>query len=216
MRHFNVALVVGGRKEVQRLPRIVENPRVVVVFQPVDLRVVETEFVFSPEKLLADVRICPSRIAVGVKAVGHLQAVHIAVAALLVEHGSARARRSAVDVAHHAVCPKCGVDVVVGFDSDILERNVHHHKEVAKPVVPVVGVHRHSDAHRREVVADRYRRARNQNIGVHAGGAEVLVRNRIHAVVRVVLERRSLAERRSRSKLKSSAAWGVALGGVVG
>ena len=187
-----------------------------MVLEPVDLGVVKAIFVFGSQKFLADVGVGPARISRCIKAVCQVQAVVVAVAALLVEHGSPRPGRRAVDVANYFIGPNRSIHVVVGFLTHIFEGGIDHHKKVAKAVVPVVGRHRHGDSHRGEVVANGNRGSRNQNVGIDTGCGEVLVRHGGGAVVRVVLERRRFAKARCRSKFKSATAWGVALRSIVG
>ena len=175
--HFNVALVVGGREEVQSLPGVIEDPSLKMVLESVDLGVVKAIFVFGSQKFLADVGVGPTRISRRIKAVCQVEAVVVAVAALLVEHGSPRPGRRAVDVANHFIRPNRSVNIVVGFLTHVFEGSIDHHKKVAKAVVPVVGSHRHGDSHGSEVVANGDCGSRNQNVGVYAGCGEVLVRH---------------------------------------
>ena len=175
--HFNVALVVGGRKEVQSLPGVIEDPSLKMVLEPVDLGVVKAIFVFGSQKFLANVGVGPARISRRIKAVCQVQAVVVAIAALLVENGSPCPGRRAVDVANYFISPNRSINVVVGFLTHVFECSIDHHKKIAKTVVPVIGSHRHGDSHRSEVVANGDCGSRNQNVGVDAGCGEVLVRH---------------------------------------
>ena len=214
--HFNVSLVVGGREEVQSLPGVVEDPSLKMVLEPVDLGVVKAIFVFGSQKFLADVGVGPARISRCIKAVCQVQAVVVAIAAPLVEHGSPRPGRRAVDVANYFIGPNRSVNVVVGFLTHVFEGSIDHHKKIAKAIVPVVGSHRHGDPHGSEVAANGDCGSRNQNVRIDGGCGEVLVRHGGGSVVGVVLERRRFAKARCRSKFKSATAWGVALRSIVG
>ena len=148
-----------------------------MVLEPVDLGVVKAIFVFGSQKFLANVGVGPARISRRIKAVCQVQAVVVAIAALLVENGSPCPGRRAVDVANYFISPNRSINVVVGFLTHVFEGSIDHHKKIAKTVVPVIGSHRHGDSHRSEVVANGDCGSRNQNVGVDAGCGEVLVRH---------------------------------------
>ncbi len=109
------------------------------------------------------------------------------------------------------------MEVVVGFEAHVFNREVGDDKKVRKAVVPVVGLHGHFQAHGRRVATDGNGGARNEQVGIRKGALEVLVRDGLGAEIGVVPQRRNLLHAPHRiGKLKAPSAGCIALRRIVG
>ena len=109
------------------------------------------------------------------------------------------------------------MEVVIGFEPHVFNREVGDDKKVRKAVIPVVRLHGHFQAHGGGMATDGNGRARNEQVGVREGALEVLVGHGLGAEIGVVPQRGNLLHPAHRiGKLKAPSAGCIALRRIIG